>query len=74
MSALGPRRGLHCGTHGCLQATLPVSCTVTILQVLVIYVAAQTIRVDATGCRIALLKFVFGEAKFSNHIIIVCNH
>ena len=29
MSVLGPRGGLHCGTRGCLQVTLPVSCTVT---------------------------------------------
>ena len=28
MSALGPRRGFHCGTREYLQATLPVSCTV----------------------------------------------
>ena len=28
MSALGPRGGLHCGSCGYLQVTLPVSCTV----------------------------------------------
>ena len=46
MSALGPRGGLHCGTRECLQATLPVSCTVSLSLVNIAFHYA----VDITLC------------------------
>ena len=42
MSVLGPRRGLHCGTHEYLRVTLPVSCSVhtPVIAVIVTYMLA----------------------------------